>query len=126
MRQAEAEFERGDLLQASEKGWGGAARTLEAMAVLRGLPHNAHYDLRNVAQTLVEETGNRRIGELFKVGEALHANYYEAWMREGEVSDSLDNMKELIAILEALPAPPAPVPIRRSRGRVFIRDRGDG
>lgn len=125
IRQADAEFEKGDLLQASEKAWGAVSQYLKAMATQRGLPHRVHRELRLVANDLVEETGQRRIGELFGLAESLHANYYEAWMPEREVRDRMDDMKELIGILGAVPLPEG-APKRSVRRRAFIRDRGDG
>ena len=125
IRQADAEFEKGDLLQASEKAWGAVSQYLKAMATQRGLPHRVHRELRLVANDLVEETGQRRIGELFGLAESLHANYYEAWMPEREVRDRMDDMKELIGILGAVPRPEG-APKRSVRRRAFIRDRGDG
>ena len=125
LRQADAEFEKGDLLQASEKAWGAVSQYLKAMATQRGLPHRVHRELRLVAHDLVEETEQRRIGELFAIAESLHANYYEAWMPEREVKDRIDDMKELISILDAVPRPEG-APKRSVRRRAFIRDRGDG
>ena len=105
---ADDKFNAGDFLQASEKAWGAVAHFLKAHAVTRGLPHSGHYDLRQVANHLVNETGIDRIKELFSICESVHANYYEAYMREDDLEASLDNVKELISLLETLPIPPAP------------------
>ena len=126
MRQAEYEFERGDLLQASEKSWNAAVQQLKALATLRGMSHNDHWNLRLVARQMVDETGNERIGLLFNAGEALHSNFYEQWMPEAEVRARMNNMGELIDLLVSVPTPNGSVPIRPNRGRTFFRDRGDG
>ena len=126
MRQAEYEFERGDLLQASEKSWNAAVQHLKALATLRGMSHNDHWNLRLVARQMVDETGNERIGELFGLGEGLHSNFYEQWMPEAEVRARMNNMRELIDLLRSVPTPNGSVPIRPNRGRTFFRDRGDG
>ena len=126
MRQAEYEFERGDLLQASEKAWNAAVQQLKALATLRGMEHNDHWKLRMVARQIVDETGQERIGLLFRSGESLHSNFYEQWMREAEVRACMDEMKELIDLLRSVPTPNGSVPIRPNRGRTFFRDRGDG
>lgn len=125
LRQADAEFEKGDLLQASEKAWGAVSQYLKAMATQRGLPHRVHRELRLVAQNIVEETGQQRIRELFAIAETMHANYYEAWMPEAEVKAGIDNLKELLGILEAVPRPEG-TPEQLVRQRTFFRDRGDG
>lgn len=126
MRHAEAEFERGDLLQASEKAWNAAVQQLKALATMRGMSHNDHWNIRLVARQIVDETGNERIGELFGLGEGLHSNFYEQWMPEAEVRARMNNMNELIDLLRSVPIPNGSVPIRPNRGRTFFRDRGDG
>ena len=105
MLHADDQFNAGDFLQASEKAWGAVAHFLKAHAVPRGLPHSSHYDLRQVANELVQETGVDRVRELFSICESVHANYYEAWMSEEELEGSIGNVKELIALLEATPMP---------------------
>ena len=126
MRQAEYEYERGDLLQASEKSWNAAVQHLKALATLRGMYHNDHWNLRLVARQIVDETGQERIGLLFRSGESLHSNFYEQWMREAEVRACMDDMNELIDLLQSVPTSNGSVPIRPNRGRTFFRDRGDG
>ena len=123
--QAVAEFARGDLLQASEKGWGAAAESVKAAATLRGIPHRNHRELRQAADDLAEETGNDRISELFTLAEGLHANFYEAWMRPNVVRIHMNGIRELVEILESLPAPIGGAPVRPIRARLFIRDRED-
>ena len=125
LQQADAEFERGDLLQASEKAWGAVSQYLKAMATQRGLPHRVHRELRLVANDLVEETGQQRIRELFAIAESMHANYYEAWMPEAEVRAGVVNVRELLDILKAIPRPEG-TPEQLVRQRTFFRDRGDG
>ena len=125
IQQADSEFQKGDLLQASEKAWGAATQHLKALAVLRGLPHESHRELRIAASHLVAETGQRRIYELFAVGEGMHANFYEAWMSEEAVSAGVENMRELIGIFESVPLPNGSSPPRLSKARLFFRDRGD-
>ena len=105
IQHAEDQFVAGDFLQASEKAWGAVAHFLKAHAALRGLPHSGHYNLRQVANHLVKETGVDRIRELFSISESVHANYYEAWMSEDELEGSIGNVKELISILENIPMP---------------------
>ena len=125
MRQADAEFDKGDFLQASEKAWGAASEYVKALAVRRGLPHESHREIRIAASLIADEVSQDRIMELFSIGESLHANFYEAWMRERDVMRGIDNMKELVALLENVPPPNGDTLIRPPRARLFIRDRGD-
>ncbi len=115
IRHADEQFVAGDFIQTTEKAWGAVAQFLKAHAESRGLPHSSHYNLRQVANHLVRETGNDRIRELFAICESLHANYYEVWMSEDELEGSIANMKELIALLEEIPMPDTAV--RESNGR---------
>ena len=98
-RQALAE---GDLIQASEKGWGAAAQAVKAVAEHRGWPLSSHGALFTVVNRLVAETGDRRIGELFSAGNALHQNFHEHWMPPESVKGNLDSIDELVARLEPL------------------------
>ena len=125
IRQADAEFDKGDFLQASEKAWGAASEYVKALAVRRDLPHESHREIRIAASIIADEISQDRIMELFSIGESLHVNFYEAWMRERDVRRGIDNMKELVALLEEVPPPNGDTPVRPPRARLFIRDRGD-
>ena len=126
MCQAEAEYERGDLFKASEKAWDAAVQQLKALATIREMPHDEHWALRMVASQIVDETGQRRIGQLFNIGESLHFILRDGWIFEDEVRPRMDNMKELIDLLRQVPPPSENTPIRRYKTRPFFRDRGDG
>ena len=122
--QAETELAVGDMIQASEKGWGAAAQALKAAATLRGMEHRSHKALRRVVNALADETGNPRILELFGVAEALHANFYETWMEPSEIDVLVSLMREFVGIIANAP-PPAGLSVRPIRARRFIRDRED-
>ncbi len=125
IRQADEEFEKGDFLQASEKAWGAVTQQVKALAVLRGLTHESHREIRIAASLIADEVNQDEIMDLFSICESLHANYYEAWMREREVRRRIENMKELVALLENVPPPNGDTSIRPPRARLFIRNRGD-
>ena len=125
MRQADAEFEKGDFLQASEKAWKAVAQYVKALSVLRSLDHMDHRDLRYANSRIADEAGQSQIRRLFNTAESLHANSYEAWMPEVDVREGISDVKILIALLEDVPPPNGDDPIRPPRARLFIRDRGD-
>ena len=125
IRQADAEFEKGDFLQASEKAWGAACEYIKSLAAIWGLPHESHREIRIAVNHIVNETGRRQIRPLFAVSEGMHANFYEAWMPEEEVEDNIESVKTLIALLEDITPPNGDAPTRPPRSRLFIRDRGD-
>ena len=76
LEHAEVEFEKGDLLQASEKAWGAVARYTKAIAIEHGWIQQSHYDIRKNARVLIALTGNpKRCSELYAVLEHLHVNF---------------------------------------------------
>ena len=102
MRQAEIEFNDCDLLQASEKAWGAAARAVKAVAERRGLQHTKHRDLIRVVGQLVQESGHQELRRGFQVAESLHSNFYEDWMSESMVRESIANVEQFLSALEPL------------------------
>ena len=99
---ARAHLAAGDLLQASEKGWGAAAQMVKSAAEDRGWPHNGHRQLYVAIDRLADETGDPRLRDLFDSASALHANFYEGWMPRKMVERSLDRVAELVAQLQGL------------------------
>lgn len=105
--QAQAALQEGDSIQASEKLWGSGAQAVKTVAEARGWPHNSHRDLHNVIVQLSEETGQRRLAELFAIASALHQNFYEWWMSLDEVRGLAISVQELReALFRFLEAPP--------------------
>ena len=98
---AHAYLREGDLLQASEKGWGAVARMVKAAAETRGWRHRSHGDLYRAVNRIAEETGDGRIRILFRSASALHQNFYEGYMPEETVADSLKDVEEITTLLAA-------------------------
>ena len=98
---AHAYLREGDLLQASEKGWGATARMVKAAAETRGWRHSSHGDLYRAVNRIAEETGDGRIRILFRSASALHQNFYEGYMPEETVADSLKDVEEITGLLAA-------------------------
>ncbi len=119
LRRAIAEFENGDLPQASEKAWGAVAHYLKAAAKFRGWRNNSHSDLSDIATDLAHETTNPRIvRRLYRSVEALHQNFYEDRWADQLVSDAIGDAQELISRLENRTGPeasPRPSQARRRR-----------
>ena len=91
---ARAYLDEGDLLQASEKGWGAAAQTLKAVAEERGWRHTSHGDLYRAVDRLVNERADVQLRRLFHSASALHQNFYEGWMTEDSVADGLTAVED--------------------------------
>ena len=91
-----------DLLQASEKGWGAAARMVKAVAETRGWRHSSHGDLYRAVDLLTDETDDQRLRTVFQSANALHQNFYEGWMTDAAVSAGLANVEEFVGRLQAV------------------------
>ena len=92
----------GDLLQASEKGWGAAAQMVKAAAAARGWRHNSHRDLYVSINRLAGETGDEELRGLFDSASALHSNFYEGWMPPEMVANSLTRVEQFVDKLDRL------------------------
>ena len=92
----------GDLIQASEKGWGAAAQMVKAAAEARDWRHNGHGELFRAINRLADETDDRQLRTLFHVANSLHVNFYEGWLPQELVEDGLEQVAELVRRLDRL------------------------
>ena len=97
-----AHLAEGDLLQASEKGWGAAAQMVKAVAETRGWRHSTHGDLYHVVDLVAEELSDPRVQNLFRSVSALRQNVYEDYMPETGVSTGIDDAQEITDLLAAV------------------------
>ena len=97
-----AHLAEGDLLQASEKGWGAASQMVKAVAETRGWRHSTHGDLYRTVARLAGELPDPRLQILFRSASALHQNFYEGDMPAVTVTDGLDDMDEIVGRLQAV------------------------
>ena len=104
LAQAEASLAEGDLLQASEKGWGAAAELVKGLAETRGWPHHSHGLLYQDIDRLSQDNNDPEVLALFGNASALHVNYYEGWMTQAAVAVNLERVVQLLNRLENLPA----------------------
>ncbi len=100
--QAMIELEAGDARQASEKLWGAVAQALKSVAEERGWNHGSHAEFYRIVSRIVDETDEEEIGSWFRTANELHINFYEAWMRENAVRQSVDHVDRLIKRLSEL------------------------
>ena len=104
LAQAEASLAEGDLLQASEKGWGAAAEMVKGLSETRGWRHQSHGLLYQNIDLLSEQNNDPDLLALFGNASALHINYYEGWMTRAAVAVNLGKVRQLLTKLESLPA----------------------
>lgn len=100
--QSREDLDRGDVRQASEKGWGAAAQIVKSVAEQRGWEHRSHAALFNAVSLLVSETSDAEIRRLFHVASALHVNFYEDWDNADNVASGLDDVQRFVDKLEPL------------------------
>ena len=101
LAQAHEEFDRGDILQASEKAWGAAAQAVKAVAEQRGWGHSTHARLFETIKRISRETGDEELYDLFHVANSLHQNFYEGWQTESFVERGIQRVNELVEKLDA-------------------------
>ena len=101
LTKARVHLAEGDLLQASEKGWGAAARMVKAFAETRGWRHRTHGDLHRAVGRLAEESADQRLRSRFRSASALHQNFYEGNMRAATVAVGIHHVEQFAAALES-------------------------
>ena len=102
LEQAEREYRAGDVLQASEKGWGAAAHAVKAIAEGRGWEHDRHGHLFRAARRIPSPfvipapfpvipapEPEPKVWDLFHVASAQHQNVYEGWLDDEDVEEGL-------------------------------------
>ena len=98
---AEAEFEKGDMLQASEKGWGAVAHYVKSVAKERGMRDGAHWHINAAATEMIKFLDDHRLPtKNLNSANGLHRNFYESDMTPEQVREGLDSARELIADLK--------------------------
>ena len=119
IQQAEDELRRGDNLQASEKGWGAVAQAIKSIGEGRGWNHQGHRLRIDIAKQVADEQGRPDLFESFMAAQALHINFYEDWMAADSIETAIENVKRLVAELEAVRTgtPPQPFVIQTTEQR---------
>ena len=102
LAQAWEELQRGDLRQASEKGWGAVSQLVRALALVRNMELHRHRDVSEFVNGISAEVSDPTIYVLFGTAESLHANFYEGYMPYVNVHHALGQAQELIDKLDVL------------------------
>ena len=102
MGKAWEELRDGDLLQASEKGWGASAQIVKALADERGINHRHHAVLQEIVESPVRETGDIEFDTLFDSAQGLHRNFYEGRMGHDAVERRLRRVEQFVDNVERL------------------------
>lgn len=101
-REMDEFLEKGDYVQASEKAWGAASQILKAVASKRGKELKSHGELHKFVSELREETGDQELRRLWQVATSLHQNFYENWLPEGIVRESIEDVRRFVGKLREI------------------------
>jgi len=96
MKDAEELMKKGDYVQASEKAWGAASQMVKAVAAKNGLELRSHGELHKFVSKISKERGDEEIRRLWRSAIVLHQNFYENWLPEDMVIDSIGDVRKLI------------------------------
>lgn len=101
LEQAQQEYRRGDLLQASEKAWGAVSHYVSAMSAERGWPAKTHrHTVDNARCILGEHPTPERYLNLFKSVRSLHANFYQEILDAREVQEGIQDVRRLVDVFK--------------------------
>ena len=93
---------RGDLHQASEKGWGAASHIIKAVAVANGWEYESHDQFENVVVNARQRYRQPGILDMSRAGEALHKNYYkrDLLLNANIISEDIQRVERMVNILQ--------------------------
>jgi len=76
---------------------------VKAMAFWReGRRLTSHGELWAYVRKLVDESGDRELGRLWRSAVSMHVNFYEGWATLEAVRDALEDARELLERLRCL------------------------
>ena len=122
LREAQAELDAGDLLQASEKAWGAAAHAVKSVAEKWGWYHQGHYRLNAAVEFIAHHRGMEYLINLYWAPNVMHFNYYEHELAEDTLQTAINSTKAFVGEMEKIraetvPAFPPPDSLSLAQGR---------
>ena len=102
LRRSRAYLANGELLQASEKGWGAAAHAAKIYAAARHLEYERHEQFNDVATELRLETHNDAIRRWVDSANRLHNNFYNDDHAAQQIADYLDDVANFVNLFRQL------------------------
>ena len=102
MAHAKAQLAAGDLLQASEKTWGGFAHKAKAVAYQRGWRYRRHLQINSIIYALSQESEDLDLVACSSMAQGLHVNFYEDWYTFPQVAALQKVIERGIAKLDAI------------------------
>ena len=102
LRRSRVYLSAGELLQASEKGWGAAAHAVKIYAAARRLTYINHSDFHDLVTELRIETRNDQIRFWERSANDLHRNFYDDDLSAEQIGNHLDNVANLVNLIRQL------------------------
>ncbi|KPV65047.1 MAG: Archaeal PaREP1/PaREP8 family protein [Candidatus Bathyarchaeota archaeon BA1] len=102
LKDSEDLLAKGDYIQASEKLWGVAAETVNAIAASRDIELRTYADLWRFVGQLRTELKDPEISKLFAAAGTLHQNFYEGHLVPDMVIDYTEAVKQFVEKLEEI------------------------
>ena len=100
VRRSRAYLADGQLLQASEKGWGAAAHAAKFIAGIRGWRYREHWEFEGeVIPRLARETGRMEIHKWCRSANELHRNFYNDNRNAQQIAAYLDDVVNLVNLI---------------------------
>ncbi len=103
LEQAQAELDKGDILQASDKVWGATAHAVKAVCQRMGWNHHAHNHLSAAVNYISAELSRDDLLNAFGFLESMHSNFYEHQKEAYQVRVQVDNAVFFTSELTVLP-----------------------
>ena len=93
----------GELLQASEKGWGAAAHAAMHIAGVRKWSYREHWEFdAEVVARLARETGNGEVHRWGRSANELHRNFYRDGKNAEQINAHLDDVANFVNLIRQL------------------------
>ena len=102
LRRGRTYLSNGDLLQASEKGWGAAAHAVKTYAAARSLTYINHSDFHYIVTELRMETRLDQIRFWERSANDLHQNFYDDDLSAPQIAECLDDVTNLVNLIRRL------------------------
>ena len=102
LEHAQAELDKGNRLQASEKVWGATAQALKSNAIQRGWNHDEHVDILAIASQLALEYDRPDLTRKVDTAEAHHGNFYANVKYPNAIQAAIDSTLELVMALDGI------------------------
>ena len=102
LRRSRAYLADGQLLQASEKGWGAAAYAVKLFADHIGASYNSHRQFSGLVTTLQRATGEPQVVQWGNSANTLHRNYYTDRLNAPAIAAYLDDVVNLVNLIRQI------------------------